>query len=70
MRISRAGTWISNRDGDRAPRAFTFVELIVVLIVLGISAAVAFPKLDGLLLREPEPWRSGRKTHATGQARP
>jgi len=33
----------------------------VVLIVLGISAAVAFPKLDGLLLREPEPWRSGRK---------
>jgi len=33
----------------------------VVLIVLGISAAVVFPKLDGLLLREPEPWRSGRK---------
>ena len=33
----------------------------MVLIVLGISAAVAFPKLDGLLLREPEPWRSGRK---------
>ncbi len=61
MRISRAGTWTSNRDGDRTPRAFTFVELIVVLIVLGISAAVAFPKLDGLLLREPEPWRSGRK---------
>jgi hypothetical protein len=33
----------------------------VVLVVLGLSAAIAFPKLDGLLLREPEPWRSGRR---------
>lgn len=32
----------------------------MVLIVLGLSAAVVFPKLGGLLLREPEPWRSGR----------
>jgi hypothetical protein len=37
------------------------VELIVVLIILGLSAAIVFPKLDGLLLREPEPWRSSRK---------
>ena len=60
MRILRVGTWTSNRSG-RTSRAFTFIELIVVLVVLGISAAVVFPKVDGLLLREPEPWRSGRK---------
>jgi prepilin-type N-terminal cleavage/methylation domain-containing protein len=61
MRISRAGIWTSNGCGRRALRAFTFIELIVVLIVLGISAAVVFPKVDELLLREPEPWRSARK---------
>ncbi|MEN6428267.1 MAG: prepilin-type N-terminal cleavage/methylation domain-containing protein [Phycisphaerales bacterium] len=43
------------------PRAFTFLELIVVLVVLGVSAAIAFPKLNRLLLAEPEPLRSGRK---------
>ncbi|MEN6575289.1 MAG: prepilin-type N-terminal cleavage/methylation domain-containing protein [Phycisphaerales bacterium] len=42
-------------------RAFTFLELIVVLVVLGISTAIAFPKLNRLLLTEPEPLRSGRK---------
>jgi Tfp pilus assembly protein FimT len=36
------------------------VELIVVLMVLGICATVIFPKVSGLLLREPEPQRSGR----------
>jgi len=59
--ISRVGTWTSSRAHEQAPRAFTFIELIVVLVVLGISAAVAFPRLDRLLLREPEPWQSGRK---------
>jgi prepilin-type N-terminal cleavage/methylation domain-containing protein len=62
MQTSRAGTWISNRVADSsASRAFTLVELAVVLIVLGIFVGLAFPKLNGLLLREPEPWRSGRK---------
>jgi prepilin-type N-terminal cleavage/methylation domain-containing protein len=42
-------------------RGFTFVELIVVLIVLGVSASIVFPKLGGLLLKEAEPWQSGRK---------
>lgn len=59
MRTSRAGIWISSDRGRAAP-AFTFIELIVVLVILGISAAVVFPKVNGLLLREPEPWRSGR----------
>ena len=42
-------------------KAFTMVELVVVLIVLGASAAIVFPRLDALLLGEPEPWQSARK---------
>jgi prepilin-type N-terminal cleavage/methylation domain-containing protein len=42
-------------------RAFTLLELVVVLLVVGFCAALAFPRLSGLLLREPEPWRSGRQ---------
>jgi prepilin-type N-terminal cleavage/methylation domain-containing protein len=62
MRISKAGTWTSRRIRDgSAARAFTLVELIVVLIVLGTTVGLAFPKLSGLMLREPEPWRSGRQ---------
>ncbi|MBN1507509.1 MAG: hypothetical protein JW955_11720 [Sedimentisphaerales bacterium] len=33
----------------------------MVLVVLGMSAAVAFPRLDRLLLSEPQPWHSARK---------
>jgi len=40
---------------------FTFIELIVVLVVLGVSASVVFPRIGGFLLREPEPWQSARK---------
>jgi len=42
-------------------RGFTLIELIVVLIVLGVAASIVFPKLGGFLLKEPEPWQSGRK---------
>jgi prepilin-type N-terminal cleavage/methylation domain-containing protein len=42
-------------------RAFTLLELVVVLMVVGICATVVFPKLSRLLVREPEPWRSGRQ---------
>lgn len=60
--MSRAGTWTSDGSAGRtAARAFTLLELIVVLIVVGICASVTFPKVGGLLLREPEPWRSGRQ---------
>lgn len=31
------------------------------LIVLAVSAALVYPKLDGLLMNEPEPWHSGRR---------
>jgi Tfp pilus assembly protein FimT len=37
------------------------VELIVVIVVLGLCAAVVAPKVPALLLREPEPWQSARK---------
>jgi type II secretion system protein H len=58
---SKAGTWTRNKvRGGATRRAFTLVELIVVLIVVGICATVVFPKVSGLLLREPEPRRSGR----------
>jgi type II secretion system protein H len=61
-RTSRAGTWTSNRTrGGSTARAFTLIELIVVLIVVGICATLVFPKVSGFLLREPEPWRSGRR---------
>ncbi|MCU0913267.1 MAG: type II secretion system GspH family protein [Planctomycetes bacterium] len=62
MRTSRVGTWkSSSADAGRTARAFTLLELIVVLTVLGIAWALVFPRLGGLLLQEPEPWRSGRK---------
>jgi prepilin-type N-terminal cleavage/methylation domain-containing protein len=62
VRTSRAGTWISPRaPRSFSGRAFTLVELVVVLIVVGISASLVFPKVSGLLLRAPEPWRSGRQ---------
>jgi type II secretion system protein H len=62
MRISKAGTWTRNSPGGPAiARGFTFVELIVVLVVLGISASVVFPRIGGFLLKEPEPWQSARK---------
>jgi len=59
---SRAGTWTSNRTTDRsAARAFTLIELMAVLMVVGICATLVFPRMSGLRLREPEPWRSGRR---------
>ena len=62
MPTSRAGIWTSPRvKKGFARRAFTLVELVVVLIVAGVSAALVFPKVSGFLLREPEPWRSGRR---------
>ena len=68
MRISRAGTWIrSSREGHRVSRGFTLLELIVVIVVLGLCAATVFPKVSGLLLREPEPWRSARRLLRTAE---
>jgi prepilin-type N-terminal cleavage/methylation domain-containing protein len=61
MPILRAGIWTRKDGRCHASGAFTLIELIVVLIVLGVSARIVFPRLDGLLLREPEPWRSGRR---------
>lgn len=62
MRTLRTGIWSRiDRPSRGIPRAFTFIEIIVVLMVLGISVAIAFPRLDSLLLTEPEPGRSGRK---------
>ncbi len=62
MRTSKAGTWTRNSPGGPAiARGFTFIELIVVLVVLGISASVVFPRIGGFLLKEPEPWQSARK---------
>ncbi|MBN2130861.1 MAG: prepilin-type N-terminal cleavage/methylation domain-containing protein [Sedimentisphaerales bacterium] len=62
MRTSKAGTWTRNRTGREAvSRGFTFIELIVVLVVLGVSASVVFPRLGDFLLKEPEPWQSARK---------
>ncbi len=59
---SKAGTWTRNKNQDGAARwAFTLVELVVVLMIVGICATVVFPKVGSLLLRESEPWRSGRR---------
>lgn len=68
MRISRVGTWSNNRrNGSGGWRAFTLVELIVVIVVVGLCAATVVPKVPGLLLREPEPWQSARRLVRTIQ---
>ena len=62
MQTSKAGT--STRTSSRkrpGPRGFTFIELMVVLAILGVAVALVYPKLDRLLLAESEPWRSGRR---------
>jgi len=41
--------------------------MIVVIVVLGFCAATLFPKMPGMLLREPEPWRSARRFLRTAQ---
>lgn len=41
----------SARHGGRCSRGFTFAELIIVIVILGIIFAFAAPKLDGLTPR-------------------
>jgi len=68
MPISRAGISSRNRvDAKTIAHAFTLLELVVVLVVLGVSAAVVFPKLDVFLVSEAEPWRSARRLARTGR---
>lgn len=42
-------------------KAFTLLELLVVLVVLTISTAIVFPKLEACLPRESLLWRSGKR---------
>lgn len=62
MQTSKVGTLTrTSAHGNTGTRGFTFIELMVVLTILGVCAAIVFPKLDGLLVRESEPWKSGRR---------
>lgn len=50
-------------------QGFTFIELLVVLVILSVCTTLVFPKMDRLLVWEAEPWKSGRQliraaTHA------
>ena len=43
--------------GGRPARGFTMVELIAVLLLMGVLAVVAMPRLDGALAMRSAAWR-------------
>ncbi len=52
---------MTNYHRIQTVRGFTFIELAVVLSIVAVCTAIVFPKLDRLLVRESEPWKSGRR---------
>ena len=53
---------------DRPARGFTMVELIAVMLLVGVLAVVALPRLDGTLGLRGSAWRD-QVLAATLQAR-
>jgi MSHA pilin protein MshC len=47
----------SDRTAHRPARGFTMVELIAVLVLAGVLAVVALPRMDGLMALRGTAWR-------------
>jgi prepilin-type N-terminal cleavage/methylation domain-containing protein len=61
------------RSSSAAPRGFTTVELVAVIVLLGVLAAVALPRMGGALAQRGDHWRDQvlaalRHAQATAQS--